>query len=89
MKDMSHQNVKIKSRPRKKLHKDSFTNLLEGTKIWAEYYRKNPHRFALEYLQINLYWFQMVLLYMMNICSKFMFIACRGRSFHAPLYRNI
>ena len=27
----------IKSKPRKKLKKDSFQNLLEGTKIWSEY----------------------------------------------------
>ncbi len=28
---------KIKSKPRKNLKKDSFQNLLDGTKIWAEY----------------------------------------------------
>ena len=26
-----------KSKPRRSLKKDSFQNLLEGTKIWAEY----------------------------------------------------
>ena len=78
----------IKSKPRKKLKKDSFQNLLEGTKIWAEYWRKNPHRFAVEYLQLNLYWFQMVLIYMMNVCNCFIFIACRGESF-ATLNRNV
>ena len=78
----------IKSKPRKKLKKDSFQNLLDGTKIWAEYWRKNPHRFAVEYLQLNLYWFQMVLIYMMNICNIFCFIACRGESF-ATLNRNV
>lgn len=68
----------IKSKPRKNLKKDSFQNLLDGTKIWAEYWRKNPHRFAVEYLQLNLYWFQMVLIYMMNISNYFTFIASRG-----------
>lgn len=82
---MIHQ---VKSKPRRSLKKDSFQNLLDGTKIWAEYWRKNPHRFAIEYLQLNLYWFQMVLIYTMNICNIFCFIACRGESF-ATLNRNV
>lgn len=72
---MIHQ---VKSKPRRNLKKDSFQNLLDGTKIWVEYWRKNSHRFAVEYLQLNLYWFQMVLLYMMNISNYFTFIASRG-----------
>ena len=78
----------IKSKPRKNLKKDSFQNLLDGTKIWAEYWRKNPHRFAVEYLQLNLYWFQMVLIYTMNICNIFCFIACRGE-FSLPQYTEM
>lgn len=69
----------IKSKERKNLNKDSYINLLEGTKIWVEYWRKNPHRFAIEYLGINLYPFQMILIYMMNIVTAFVFIACRGK----------
>ena len=68
----------MKTRERKNLKKDSFQNLLDGTKIWAEYWRKNPHRFAIEYLGINLYPFQMILIFMMNISNLFAFIACRG-----------
>ena len=79
----------IKSKPRKKLKKGSFQNLLEGTKIWAEYWRKNPHRFAVEYLQLNLYWFQMVLIYMMNISNCFTFIACRGELVALPQYTEM
>ena len=68
----------MKTRERKNLKKDSFQNLLDGTKIWAEYWRKNPHRFAIEYLGINLYPFQMILIFMMNISNLLAFIACRG-----------
>ena len=68
----------MKTREKKNLKKDSFQNLLDGTKIWAEYWRKNPHRFAIEYLGINLYPFQMILIFMMNISNLFAFIACRG-----------
>lgn len=68
----------LKYKQRKNLKKDSYENLLDGVKIWTEYFRKNPHRFAMEWLGINLYWFQQVLLYMMNICTGFCFIASRG-----------
>lgn len=78
----------LKTKERSNLKKDSYQNLIEGAKIWAEYFRKNPHRFCTEYLGINLYPFQMILIYMMNICTTFAFIACRGK-FLAPLYRNI
>ncbi len=68
----------LKSRERKNLKKDSYENLIDGTKIWVEYWRKNPHRFCEEYLGIHLYVFQMILIYMMNICTTFCFTACRG-----------
>ena len=68
----------MKTKERKNLKKDSVQNLLDGTKIWAECWRKNPHRFAIEYLGINLYPFQMILIFMMNISNLFAFIACRG-----------
>ena len=68
----------MKTRERKNLKNDSFQNLLDGTKLWAEYWRKNPHRFAIEYLGINLYPFQMILIFMMNISNLFAFIACSG-----------
>ena len=67
-----------KTRERKNLKKDSYENLLDGIKIWAEYWRKNPHRFCVDWLGIHLYSFQMILLYMMNISNAFVFIASRG-----------
>lgn len=69
---------KLKYKPRKNLKKDPYENLLDGVKIWTEYFRKNPHRFCMEWLGINLYWFQQVLLYMMNINTLFVFCASRG-----------
>lgn len=69
---------RIKSRKRKNLKKSSKENLKKGVGIWTEYYRKNPHRLAFEYLNLNLYPFQCFLLYMMNFSSMFVFIASRG-----------
>lgn len=53
--------------------------VLEGVAIWAAYYRANIHRFVEDYFHIRLKLFQIFLLYMMNVCSTFVFIACRGR----------
>lgn len=44
----------------------------------ASYYRANPHRFAKDFLHINLYWFQKIIIYVMNMNSAFCMIASRG-----------
>lgn len=68
----------IKSKERKNLKKDSYENLLDGIKIWAEYWRKNPSRFCVDYLGINLFLFQRILIHMMNLSVIVTMIACRG-----------
>lgn len=45
---------------------------------WVSFYRANPHRFAKDYLNLNLKKFQQIILVMMNICVYFMFFASRG-----------
>lgn len=52
--------------------------ILNGVKKWASFYRANPHRFAKDYMGIDLKVFQKILLYMMNICYYFCYIAARG-----------
>lgn len=51
---------------------------MEGVAIWCAFYRANIHRFAEDYLHIELHFFQKVILYMMNICRITVFIASRG-----------
>lgn len=46
---------------------------------WVGYWRKNPHKFASDYLGFELYLFQRVLLYMMSKSNWFMYIATRGQ----------
>ena len=70
--------MKTRSKPRKMNSKDAHSNLLDGVKIWVEYWRKNPHRFVEDYLQLSLFPFQKILIYMMNICNIYVFIATRG-----------
>ena len=52
--------------------------VLEGIAAWAAFYRANPHRFAKDYLHLDLHLFQKILLVMMNVCTSFVFIASRG-----------
>lgn len=55
---------------------------------WASYWRANPHRFVEEYLGVHLFFFQKILIYMLNINPFFMYIAARGqgKSFLIALY---
>ena len=52
----------------------------EGVKLWTSFYRANLHRFCIDYLQLNLYPFQMIMLYLMNIMYSTCFICARGLS---------
>lgn len=52
--------------------------VLDGVAAWAGYYRCNPHRFAKDFLHLDLHLFQKILLVIMNISNSFVFIACRG-----------
>lgn len=49
-----------------------------GVAQWCAYYRENPHRFAKDYLHLNLHLFQKILIIMMNWSSTTAFIGSRG-----------
>lgn len=52
--------------------------ILFGVSVWCAYYRSNPHRFAHDYLHLNLHLFQKILIVMMNWSSTTVFIGSRG-----------
>lgn len=54
------------------------SKILKGVAEWCAYYRSNPHRFAHDYLHLNLHIFQKILLVMMNWSSITVFIGSRG-----------
>ena len=60
------------------IQQEKYDNLMEGVSIWAAFYRANPQRFAVEFLNIQLGLFQKILLYVMNTCTVFNWIASRG-----------
>lgn len=68
----------MKYKPRKKLDKDDNKNLLIGVEKWVGYWRENIEIFAEDYLGVNLYPFQKVLLHEMSKTDHFCFIATRG-----------
>ena len=51
---------------------------MEGAAVWIAFYRANPHRFAKDYLHLNLHLFQKILIIMMNWSSTTVFIGSRG-----------
>jgi len=65
-----------KARTDSELRKDKF---MDGLESWVAYWRENPHRFVIEYLQIAPFsTFQMILLYVMFKSDYFMWWASRG-----------
>lgn len=62
--------------------------LMEGVAYWAAFYRKNPQRFVVEFLNIKLKLFQKILIYMMMVSTNFLYVASRGsgKSWLTSLY---
>lgn len=56
-----------------------YSRIINGVKVWAGYYRANPHRFAQDYMNVRLKLFQKILLFMMNVSNYFCYIAARGQ----------
>lgn len=56
--------------------------------LWNTFFRRNLHRFAIDFLGINLHIYQAILLYMMGICQFVVVIASRAaaKSFIIALY---
>lgn len=65
--------------------------ILAGVKRWASYYRANPHRFAKDYLKLDLKLFQKILLFMMNRSFFIIYIAARGqgKSFLVAVFLSV
>lgn len=55
-----------------------YEKIMQGAAYYATYYRHNPHRFAKDYLHLDLRLFQKILLIMMNLCTVITFIGSRG-----------
>lgn len=67
-----------KTKDRKLLSPNKQERLYEGAKIWTNYYRQNIHRFAKDYLGLNLKPFQDVMMYSVHSNDQSVIIASRG-----------
>ena len=56
--------------------------------LWATFFRRNLHRFVLDYLNIKLHLYQVIILYLMGICNFVVIIASRAaaKSFIIAIY---
>lgn len=75
----------------KAVYQEKTERLMEGIAYWASFYRKNPQRFAKEYLNVNLKLFQKILIYVMMWSTNFIYCAARGqgKSWLSSLYMVI
>jgi len=75
----------------KKFPSDSFLGdpeNLDHVFKWITFFRRNLHRFAIDYLGISLYFYQTIILYLMGISKLVVIIASRAaaKSFIIALY---
>lgn len=52
--------------------------MMETVAKRASFYRANPHRFAKDYLHLDLHIFQQIILVMISLSTNFLFLASRG-----------
>ena len=52
--------------------------MMETVAQRASFYRANPHRFAKDYLHLDLYIFQQIILVLISLSTNFLFLASRG-----------
>lgn len=73
---MSDNKIYIKRKKVKEKSNDE--KILENKEFWLSYWRANPQRYITEWLGLQLYDFQKVLIYQMNFYQNFIFVASRG-----------
>ena len=73
-------NQLTKSNPKKKVVENQFKyeNMRTQIKKWTSFYRLNIHRFVEHYMGVELFFFQKILLFFMNLNTYVMIVAARG-----------
>lgn len=72
----------------KEVAQDKEQKIMETVAWWAGYYRANPQRFCKDCLNLNLKWFQQILIWAMMHYNYFAFIAARslGKTFLTAVF---
>lgn len=71
--------VKQRKMSAKEVAQEKADRVMNGVASWVSFYRENPHRFAKDFLNVNLKLFQKILLYAMMHNYYFMYLAARGQ----------
>ena len=61
------------------LYAENERRLMQTIAQRASFYRANPHRFAKDYLKLNLKLFQQIIIVMMNLSTNFALLCARGQ----------
>ena len=70
--------MRTKTKPRIPKSKNQQEEFYNGVRLFSSFYRQNPHRLAVDYFGLSLYPFQLILLYLMDKYTFFLWIASRG-----------
>ena len=70
--------ISINTKTDKEIRQSKIERLMEGVNVWVSFYRANPHRFAKDFLNLNLDRFQQIILCMMFRFSNVVYLASRG-----------
>lgn len=69
---------KIEEKTEAQLKEEKNNRILAGVEAWTSFYRANPHRFAKDYIGLNLMKFQQIILCMMFRFVNCIYLASRG-----------
>ncbi len=82
----TNQLEKVNSVSKVKENQSKNESMRTQMKKWTTFYRLNLHRFVEHYFGIELFFFQKILLFFMNLNTFFMLIAARGlNNLNSPL----
>lgn len=75
----THDIDNIRKKSDTELAAEKSKRIMNGVAAWCSFYRENPQRFVKDYLNINLKWFQKILIYQMVHNDNTLYIASRGQ----------
>ena len=69
----------VSKKSSRQIEKEANDRVMQTIAWRAAFYRANPQRFVKDYLNINLKWFQAIILWSMFHFAYVMYLAARGR----------
>lgn len=70
--------TKTRKLDKKEINKNKKKAFEEGIIEWTQYFRSNPHRFITDYLNLPLFIYQMIIIFMFDKYNYNMLLCSRG-----------